>query len=211
MIRFHRSDTMIIALLSVIVSLLSGCGGGGGGGVGGDGGQIPPPPRQIEVLAIVPNPSSLVVNDNNLYFSDTSEAPVIKISLTTGNATLLAEKVGTITGLTIRGSSVYWADDRPFSRVLKRTALNGTGTTILHSGGSGTTSVFLDATSDMVIDDRNVYWVIRDNYSMLYSLVKVPLDGTPPVTITSTSTTITALAVDAGYIYWEEWNGFDSG
>jgi hypothetical protein len=148
-----------------------------------------------------------VVKENNLYFSDTSEVPVIKISLTTGDAILLAGKIGAITGLNIRGSSVYWTDDRPFSRVLKRTALDGSGTAILHSGGSGTTGVFLDATPELVIDDNNVYWVIRDNYSMLYSLVKVPLDGTPPATITSTSATITALAVDAGYIYWEEWNG----
>ena len=113
MIRIHHADMVIIALLSVIMSLLSGCGGGGGGGAsaGGGGGQIPPPPPQIEVLAILPNPSSLVVNDNNLFFSDTSEAPVIKISLTTGSATLLAGKIGTITGMTVRGSAVYWADD----------------------------------------------------------------------------------------------------
>lgn len=163
--------------------------------------------RELEVLASdidfypptftsPPAPRShIVVKNGDVFWSDASDQPIKKIPAGGGAITPLARKMGGVTSLTVHGSEIFWID----RGILSRGSLDGTQTTALAQGQPCEVAV------DIVVDDTNAYYcVITTTSPNTSSIVKVPLDGSTPTTLATTSNTIFGLTGDANSIYWEE-------
>jgi len=120
----------------------------------------------------------------------------------------------------IRGDQIYWLEhgdgpglNRPLPR-LNRTSLDGMTTIMLDEGDR----YFTDpGTTDILVTDTDVYWVNTVDATMCtdvscfggyhkWLVRKVPLNGDPPITLTSTEIgqVIASIATDGVYLYWQE-------
>jgi hypothetical protein len=159
--------------------------------------------------------SHLVVRGTNLFWTESSETPLRKISLAGGDITSLARKMGVPENPVVHGQDIFWIDARSgFSPswgsgggcvgqgviwILNKTSLDGTVTEALAWGDNcrwGTT--------DIVVHETDVYWVNSLVSPDTYTIEKVPISGGMSTTLVSTSTPITTMARDATHLYWQE-------
>ena len=193
---------------TIALALLAGCksdstvapvdttGGGGGGGT--------PPPPTVALVATAPLPVRLALANNTLFWLDSSDAPLNKISLATGDRAALVHDVPKPERAVSDGSSVFWVAGGQ----LYRTSLDGNTTTLL---ADGQRDVVARATPELAIDAANVYWVntvasTSCSPACTFTIRSVPKTGGTPATVTTTTQPIVSLAVADGFVYWEESN-----
>jgi hypothetical protein len=162
------------------------------------------------VLTTAPYPSHLTERGGNLYWSDASDSPVNRISVAGGAVLPLARKIGVPAGFAVRSGFVYWIDVQggiapsgaagpDVIRILKKTSLDGSSTTVLQKGEASA-----GGTTEIAVDDQNVYWVNSTSTPNTYTVKKTPISNSGSVTLVSTSVPISAMARDATYLYWVE-------
>jgi uncharacterized repeat protein (TIGR01451 family) len=163
------------------------------------------------LLETAPQPAHLTVHNDMLFWSETGDTPVKKISLLDGKITPLAAKIGVPANIALRGQYVYWIDER--TGISPSGACTGTGViwslqkTSLESGSTTTLATgdnCADGTNDILVDDTNVYWVTSVSSPNTYSIQRVPIAGGSAITIaTSINAPVMALASDGTYLYWQ--------
>jgi hypothetical protein len=146
--------------------------------------------------------ASVVPKGGSLFFTDSSDLPLKKISLTNLSITPLASRIGTPENVAVQGQYVFWVDGGR----LNETTLDGTVTKVLSSGQRDPVP---GATADIVVDGTDVYWVntvssLSCSPTCTWIIQRVPLSGSAPVTLATTNSEIVALASDSNNIYWEE-------
>ena len=144
---------------------------------------------------------SLLIRGDDLVFTDASDVPLKKMSLSTSTVTPLAHRFSGAQNAVLHGGAVFWVSGNQ----LNRTTLAGT-TTLLAQGTRDPNS---HITSDLVVDDVSVYWTLTNTGSACDPpcndiIQRVPLDGSAPATLAISDRRIVALAGDADHIYWEE-------
>ena len=185
-------------LLYAAIPAVFACSHDGGAGLN------PPPPPPAPTVATVtraPGPSQLVVQNDILYWLDSSSAPFKRLSLA-GGATPVAlfQSFSAPENELSDGSYVYWVGGAR----LFRSTLDGTITTRLDSADSPAPAV-------MAMDTNNIYWVGAAPSSCSppcrWSIRRVPKTGGAATTVATTADAVVdfmALAVTGGYVFWEE-------
>ncbi len=135
--------------------------------------------------------ASLAATATDLYFSDSSDAPLKRLSLVNGTVSDLAFGSGPPQRVTVLGTSVVWTDGWN----LLRTAL-ADGTTARLATGN------LYVSPAVLADDAGVYWV-RATSQSTYQIERVEPGGTVVLSQVTTQS-VSGLAQDATSIYWEE-------
>lgn len=193
---------------TIAFALVAGCGsdstvapvdttGGGGGG-------NPPPPPTVALIATAPLPVRLAVTNNTLFWLDSSDTPLNRISLANGDRTVLVHDVPIPEYAVPDGDNVFWiAGGRLF-----RTTLDGTATTLL---ADGERDLAARATPELAIDAANVYWVntvgsASCTPACTFTIRSIPKGGGTATTLATTTQPIVSLAVANGFVYWEESN-----
>lgn len=161
------------------------------------------------ILAFAPGPADLMVKNGYLFFSNTSQWPLVKMPITGEQVYPLAERTGVPENMIIRGQHIFWVDRGGASSsgcigdnvhaALKMTSLDGMNTTVLAQGDNCN-----GATADIIVDDTDVYWATSSTTPDTYRIVKVPRDGKAPTVLADTINRIRGLADDAANIYWTE-------
>jgi hypothetical protein len=144
---------------------------------------------------------SLVANNGALFFTDSSEQPLKKLTLSTSAITPVAGRFSGAQGVALHGTNVFWLSGNQLSK----STLAGV-TTVLAQGTRDPNSTI---TKDIVADDTSVFWALTDTSSACSPacndlIQRVPLDGSAPVTLAVGDRRIVALAEDTDHIYWEE-------
>ncbi len=156
---------------------------------------------------------SLFVRGTNLMWTDGTTVPLKSFSLVThkqrGMARTVAWNVGEgLASFVIDGSDIYWYEVRRdfhckgwgATGILHKTSLRGSGlpvTTVL--GGSGSPGA-----SDIFLHDGYVYWSKGDCNGAGSVIEAVPVDGTTPVPVLTTTISVAALQRDGDSLYWAE-------
>jgi hypothetical protein len=135
--------------------------------------------------------ASLAATATDLYFSDSSDAPLKRLSLVDGTVSDLAFWSGPPQRITVDGTSVVWTDGWS----LLRTAL-ADGTTARLATGN------LYVSPAILTDGAGVYWV-RATSQSTYQIERVEPAGTVVLAYVTTQS-VSGLAQDATSIYWEE-------
>ena len=153
------------------------------------------------------SPSNLLLSGADLYWRDISEEPIKKMPVTGGTPIALARYIGVPAGMNIQGGDMYWIDFRPGGntsctpgkeQVLNKSSLDGLVTEKLATGEH-----CAHENANIIIDNENAYWINSTVSPNEYSIQKVPLDGSPPTTITTTSfQPIDTMVRDDTYLYW---------
>ncbi len=145
---------------------------------------------------------SLVAKGDNLYFSDSSDEPLKRLSLSDGSTTPLAPKIGRPESVFLHDREVFWIDGGK----LNQTSLDGSQTTVF---ANGERDPLTSVTPDVLFDSANAYWVntvasvgCAGNCTTI--IQRAALGGGTPVTLASGDRKIVAIASDADNIYWEE-------
>jgi Carboxypeptidase regulatory-like domain len=146
--------------------------------------------------------ASIVQSGGELFFTDATDQPLKKVSLSTGTITPLAIRFEAAENVVVRGQNVFWIDGGN----LYQTSLDGQTTTVL---ARGTRDPVAGVTADLVVDDTNVYWVntvssLSCSPSCTWIIQRVPFDGSAPVTVATANRRVVALTGDADHLYWEE-------
>ena len=197
----------------VLALAAAGCSGGTTGSDPAEPpGQPPPPPPPsgpkayllVDGVKFLPdwlstawqlNPA-IAVRGTDVYFSDSSETPLKRLSVTTGAVTPLARKFGVPVRVALQGRRILWTDG-PRLRAL---ALDTGVETVLASGNLG-------VTPDLLADGAAAYWVRTLPVSTCsppcnFAIERVDAGGA--VTLAEVQGEVLALAQDATTIYWEE-------
>lgn len=164
--------------------------------------------------------AQLAVSHSYLYWADSSDTPIKKMSTSGGAVTPLVRLTGSPVNAVIRGDQVYWIEhgDGPgFNRPLpslNRTSFDGATTTMLDEGDRYFTN---SGAKEILVTETDAYWVntvdatMCNEYSCFggyhkWLVRKVPLNGAPPTTlvITEIGQVISSIATDGVYLYWQE-------
>ena len=144
--------------------------------------------------------SALAVGDD-LLFTDSSDFPLKKVSVSDGTVTPLARRFSAAESVTLAGPNVFWVD----GGTLNESSLDGKTTIAL---AHGTRTAAAGGTAQVIVDGSNAYWVSDvvsvDCNSCGWIIQRVPLDGSPPVTLATSDRLVVALTADAGNLYWQE-------
>jgi hypothetical protein len=146
--------------------------------------------------------ASIVQSGGDLFFTDATDQPLKKVSLSSGAVTPLAMRFGSAENVVVHGQNVLWIDGGH----LYQTSLDGKTTTLL---ASGTRDLVAGVTADLVVDDSSVYWVntvssLSCSPSCTWIIQRVPLDGSAPATVATANRRVVALTGDTDHLYWEE-------
>ena len=171
---------------------------------GGTGPNPPPPPPPAPTVATVtstPGPSQLLVQNDILYWLDSSSAPFKRLSLASGATPIALFQESPVPENELSdGSYVYWVSG---ARLLRST-LDGTITTRLDSADGPAPAV-------MALDESSIYWLgtVPSSCSppCRFAIRRVPKSGGTPTTVATTAdgvVDLTALAVAGGFVFWEE-------
>jgi len=136
--------------------------------------------------------ASVIVDEDNVIFTDSSDFPLKKQPLDSSSMTPLARRFGTAESVVLHGEDIYWIE----AGDLHKTSPDGT-TTVLASGQRSPVS---DVTADIVVDNAYAYWVDTDPNR----IQKVPLGGGATVTLATVDRLVVSLTSDADHLYWEE-------
>jgi len=171
---------------------------------GGTGPNPPPPPPPAPTVATVtstPGPSQLLVQNDILYWLDSSSAPFKRLSLASGATPIALFQESPVPENELSdGSYVYWVSGAR----LFRSTLDGTITTRLDSADGPAPAV-------MALDESSIYWLgtVPSSCSppCRFAIRRVPKSGGTPTTVATTAdgvVDLTALAVAGGFVFWEE-------
>jgi len=146
--------------------------------------------------------ASLVAMGGNLYFTDSSNAPLKQWSLANSAMMPLASVIGAAENVVIDSQNVYWVDGGR----LNESTIGGSTTTLLASGAR---DPLAGATADIAFDAANVYWVNTVSTptcspSCTWIVQQVPLAGGAASILATVGNEIVALTSDANNLYWEE-------
>jgi len=171
---------------------------------GGTGPKPPPPPPPAPTVATVtstPGPSQLLVQNDILYWLDSSSAPFKRLSLASGATPIALFQESPVPENELSdGSYVYWVSGAR----LFRSTLDGTITTRLDSADGPAPAV-------MALDESSIYWLgtVPSSCSppCRFAIRRVPKSGGTATTVATTAdgvVDLTALAVAGGFVFWEE-------
>ncbi len=171
---------------------------------GGTGPNPPPPPPPAPTVATVtstPGPSQLLVQNDILYWLDSSSAPFKRLSLASGATPIALFRESPVPENELSdGSYVYWVSGAR----LFRSTLDGTITTRLDSADGPAPAV-------MALDESSIYWLgtVPSSCSppCRFAIRRVPKSGGTATTVATTAdgvVDLTALAVAGGFVFWEE-------
>lgn len=169
---------------------------------GGGGGGNPPPPPTVALITAAPLPVRLAVANNTLFWLDSSDTPLNRISLVNGDRTVLVHDVPIPESAVTDGSNAFWVAGGQ----LYRTTLDGTSTTLL---AGGERDLAARATPEVALDATNVYWVntvgsTSCTPACTFTIRSIPKAGGTATTVVTTTQPIVSLAVANGSVYWEE-------
>ena len=161
----------------------------------------PPPGPTISTVTSAPGARQLVVQNDVLYWLDSTRAPFKRLSLTAGaSAVALFTQSAVPENEISDGSYVYWISN---SR-LYRSTLDGATTVRLDSANSPSPAV-------MTMDTANIYWVGASpstcSPGCAFEIRRVPKVGGPARQVAKTANGVidfVGLAVAGGYVFWEE-------
>jgi hypothetical protein len=115
--------------------------------------------------------------------------------------------------LALSGQEVIWNEGPPNGVVpsgmqIKKVASDGTVTLL----AAEQPSCDHHTTDDLIVDANSVYYVTASACSsgLVSSIVKLPMNGSPPVEVVTTSRSIWALSADVTNLYWVEMDIFSS-
>ena len=151
------------------------------------------------------------VNTGYLFWSDDSQTPIKKVSLSDGNVTDLVNRLGDPEHLITSGQYLYWVGSGSVAsvalgintRTLNISTLDGNSTVVLAVGNP-------TRSEDIIVDDNNVYWFSSKLGTGEYTIEKVPLDGSALQILYSTSLEIRSMVRDATHLYWLEGGTLDA-
>ena len=144
---------------------------------------------------------SLIVDNGDAIFTDSSDFPLKKQPLDGSPTITLARRFLGAEGVTIHGVDVYWIEGGN----LHRTTPAGVTTVLIQGQGGPNT----DATADIAVDDTYAYWVdtvpsLSCSPPCTWVIQKVPLGGGTVETLATVDRLVVSLVVDADTIFWEE-------
>jgi len=148
-----------------------------------------------------PGPSQLLVQNDILYWLDSSSAPFKRLSLASGATPIALFQESPVPENELSdGSYVYWVSGAR----LFRSTLDGTITTRLDSADGPAPAV-------MARDESSIYWLgtVPSSCSppCRFAIRRVPKSGGTATTVATTAdgvVDLTALAVAGGFVFWEE-------
>jgi len=147
--------------------------------------------------------ASLILNDGNLVFTDSSDFP-LRIQPLDGSPMIsLARRFGTARSVVVKGDDIYWIE----AGKLHRTSPAGQTTVLADTqNDSG-----FESTADIVVDDLYAYRVdtipsLSCSPPCTRVIEKIPLAGGAPITLATVDRPVVSLKSDANNIYWEEWS-----
>ena len=145
--------------------------------------------------------TSIAVTSDAVIFTDSSDTPLKKLSLTDSTVTALASRFVMAESVVRSGPNTYWVA----AGKLNVTTPDGK-TSVL---AQGLRDPVAGGTADVVIDSAHVYWVHNAvsspcSPSCSWVVDQVPVGGGAPITVATASRRVAALAIDADHVYWEE-------
>lgn len=145
--------------------------------------------------------ASVIVADNDVLFTDSSDFPLKKQPLDGSPMVSLAGRFRTAGSVAVHGGNLYWIEGARLLRTSPDgiTALLATG-----RGEPGTAGL-----GGLVFDDAYVYWVDTDpqspcSPSCTWDIQRIPLGGGAPETLATADRLVVSLAGDANRVYWGE-------
>lgn len=190
---------MKLLTMLLLLFCLVGCGGGGGGASSQTTGQSPSTPlspkfKATRILSGKGQITQLAVSGSNIFWADGYAGKGIwKCVRESGVIQLLVPKLTNPLNIVARSGYFYWIDNDK----LYRTSNDGSATTLMSTNGA-------NSLTKIVADDDAVYWQTFESSSTSSSIERVPLNGSTPVKLYTTSNTLKALTTDGIYIYWLE-------
>jgi hypothetical protein len=158
-------------------------------------------------------PSHLIVKGNDLFWSDAGSLKNInKILVTGGDIIPLARRMGVPVNLIIYGQDIFWIDEQS-GISLSGCAGSGVVWFLNKTSAGGITTVLAEGdncdrgSTDILVDDTDVYWVNSSAGANTYTIKKVPIEGGASTALVSTINPIVAMARDGGSLYWIEQSG----
>jgi hypothetical protein len=152
-------------------------------------------------------PGQFLVKEGYLYWSEMGDSAIRRVPVSGGPVATLARKVVDPRNMVLSAENVYWIESRPGVApsgcigaiwILNKTSVDGATTVLARSRGCGGTP------ADLVVTDKNIYWLDSTWSPNTYYIMKVPLIGGDGETILTTMNEIQAVAGDATHLYWIE-------
>jgi hypothetical protein len=145
--------------------------------------------------------ASAVTAGDAVFFTDSSDFPLKKVSVSNGAVTPLAGRFSNAESVVPSGQNVFWVD----GGTLNESTLDGKTTRAISHGARTAAD---GGTPQVIVDASNAYWVSdlvsRSCSDCSWVIQRVPLNGGPPVTLATSDRRVVALAADANNLYWEE-------
>jgi HYDIN/CFA65/VesB family protein/low-density lipoprotein receptor class B len=144
------------------------------------------------VTALLQTANYLAVDDTYIYWSDSQDRSIRRVSLAGGPSTTVASGLGNPQGVAVDGTHVYWADHQ-----------TGTINAVPLTGGSVTTLVTGQSSPNgLAVDASHLYWSTGAG-----TINQAPLVGGSATTLVAGQSGPSGVAVDANNIYWADNNG----
>ena len=154
-----------------------------------------------------PGLGNIAADSSSLFWTEISDTPLNKISLSDGTLTPLTSRMCQPIEYVINGQDIFWTDvcsgrsgagctGAGVVKILNRSSLDGTKTEALaHGDNCG------DSTGGIIVDNQNAYWVSAGNY---YTIEMTPKGGGPSAELHTSSYRIKSIIRDDAYVYWIE-------
>lgn len=155
-------------------------------------------------------PTSLVYNDGELFWTDRSAGPLKKLNLASGETRVLAPRMRALTRMTVEPDRLLWIDAIGDSnayctgigvqQALMVSNIDGSNVRMLAEGPA------CGGTVAPVSDGTYAYWVTSRTGTQAWMIERIPLAGGPAWEVRTADgfTSITSLATDNERLYWIE-------
>ena len=171
--------------------------------------QPPEIPPTILFASTGHRPAYPIASNGTVFWSETSQSPVMSRRISGGTTTELAYHMGTPLGVAVHGPDVIWIDGqlktspagctgRTSYRTVHRTTPSG-ATTLLGVGDD----CHPLTTSAVVVAGEWAWWVSSTG-GFQHSLQRSSLAGGTTTTMATSTLPIVSLATDGSYVYWME-------
>jgi hypothetical protein len=146
-------------------------------------------------------PFSIVVDANNVYWTNTAGGTINKAVKTSGAPTAIATSLSSPQFIAVDATSVYWTESGtgPGTGTVSKVLIGGGAVTILAPG--------LNSPMGIAVDGTSVYWT----ETVGGTVKKVAIAGGQPTILAQGLTNPYGIAVDATNVYWTEnitgWTG----
>jgi hypothetical protein len=213
---FNLSTELGVPTTSVLIIhvflLLVSCGGGGGGGSSQGTGQSPgtqvsPEFKTTAVLNGKGQVTQFAVSGTTVFWADEAFGKGIwKYTRGSGSPQLLVPRLIRPSSLVARGNYFYWVSSNwtQLKKRLYRTSLDGSETTLLREGALDFLGWSFDGQALILVDEAAVYWKTNGSSPNSVSIEKIPLDGSAPQPLYTTTQSLMGFTTDGDFIYWLE-------